>query len=462
MLNLQPSDNERNANPVLPYNFLAEKMILHCLLTNNEEAMEIAFQKLPVDAFYFSNHQKIFKALHTMNQERLPINVSSVITFLQNNGLLESVGGIKVLFELISQIPNVAYIEEYVNLVQDKFIRRKLIKLGYEMINSSYVTNLPPEQILKKLETGLFNLTKQNDEETLIASSDLMNEAFLKLKDQCLTDNFSGIKSGFFMLDSMTQGFQKSDLIILAGRPSTGKTAFGLNVASNILQQTELPVLFVSLEMSKEQLIYRLLSLETNINQMKLRIGELYKDDWAKLNEAMKLFSKLPLFIDDRPNLSISEIRSQIKTLLFQQQEIGLVIIDYLQLIAKPNVTIENRSYELAKITRSLKIMAREFNIPIIALSQLNRNIENRMDKRPILSDLRESGSIEQDADLILMLANVENENAQSGSDTSLDFSNYQKIIELIIAKQRNGPTGLVHLQFNTECVKFNDFSMEN
>ena len=267
---------------------------------------------------------------------------------------------------------------------------------------------------------------------------------FFDLKEKSLNPTFLGLASGFHELDSLTQGFQKSDLIILAGRPSMGKTAFSLNITLNVLQQSKMPVLFFTLEMSKEQIIYRLLSIVTQINQIRLKSGQLSQADWVKITKTIRILSKLPFFIDDTANLSINDIQSKIKTIFFEQKTIGLVIIDYLQLMKGEGNEIDNRAQTLAQITRSLKILAREFNVPIIALSQLSRSVENRPDKRPLLSDLRESGSIEQDADLVLMLS----KDQQLEPDT----------IELILAKHRNGPTGNLKLFFDKNSAQFLDF----
>ena len=444
--NLNP--NQILINRYLPHNFLAEKSILSCLIIN-PEAIELTIRTLSIEAFYFKNHQEIYRALIFMYKNQVPIDILTLITFLQDNGLLKQTGGVKVLIELISQLPNLVYFEEYLSLVKDKFIRRSLIKLGYETINSGYVTNMPLETILNELENKLFNLTNKIKTKKFSSSTELLNNIFLDLKTKSLNPTLSGLPSGFYDLDSLTQGFQKSDLIIIAGRPSMGKTALGLNIASNIIKRSKLPILFFSLEMSKEQIMYRLLSMETNINQMKLKSGKLYQNDWIKLNKMIKILSKLPLFIDDSFNLSIQDIRSKIKTILFEQNNIGLIIIDYLQLMQSSNSKIENRVQELSTITRSLKILAREFNIPIIALSQLSRNIENRIDKRPILSDLRESGSIEQDADLVLMLHRTRY------SKPTISEEQTSQLIELIIAKQRNGSIGTVNLEFDEKCTKF-------
>ena len=429
----------------LPHNFLAEKMILSCLLIN-AEITEITLQMLPTEAFYFKNHQEIYKAIILLYQNKTHIDIVTLVNFLQETGSLNKVGGIQILIELISQIPNLIYFEEYIKLVKDKFFRRCLIKLGYEAINSGYITNTPLEDILIDFETKVFNLTTETKTQKLFSSAELLNEIFVDLKDKFLNKNFMGLKSGFHDLDAIVQGFQKSDLIIIAGRPSMGKTALSLNIAINIIQNSKLPILFFSLEMSKEQIMYRLLAMETNINQMRLRNGKLSQNDWVKVNRMINILSKLPLFIDDTSDLSIQNIRSKIKTLMFEQNQLGLIIVDYLQLMQNSKLRTENRVQELSQITRSLKIIAREFNIPVIALSQLSRNVENRVEKKPMLSDLRESGSIEQDADLVLMLYR------KNYYDT---LNSNENDIELIVAKQRNGPTGTIKLQFDKRSNKF-------
>ena len=438
-------------NQQLPHNFLAEQMILSGLLISSD-AVEITIKALPIEAFYFKNHQEIYKAIISLYQKKLSIDVLTLLTFLQDNGLLQRIGGIKVLIELISKIPNLTYLDEYLGLVKDKFIRRCLIKLGYETINSAYATNVSLEMILTECETKIFNLTTETKSRNLFSSSELLNTLFLDLKEKSLNPQLLGLTSGFYELDSLTQGFQKSDLIILAGRPAMGKTALSLNIAITAIKQSKLPILFFSLEMSKEQIIYRLLSMETNINQIRLKNGKLSQSDWVKLTKVIKILSKLPLFIDDTADLSLNDIRSKIKTILFEQKKIGLVIIDYLQLMQMSKTKLDTRAQELSQITRLLKTIAREFNIPIIALSQLSRNVENRLDKKPVLSDLRESGSIEQDADLVLMLY-------RTYSPIKNELNSFQNLeseqIELILAKHRNGPTGTIKLRFDEKRMKF-------
>jgi replicative DNA helicase len=439
------NNNQVIIDKYLPHNFLAEKMILSCLLINSE-AIEITLKTISVNAFYFKNHQEIYKAILFMYANKMPVDILTLVTFLQDNGLLQKIGGIKVLIELISQIPNLVYLKDYLSLVKDKFIRRSLIKLGYEIINSGYITNIPLESILNDFENKLFDLTNEIKTKSLFSSAELLNNLFLELKEKSLNPGIFGLPSGFDNLDSLTQGFQKSDLIIIAGRPSMGKTALGLTIAMNVIKKVKLPVLFFSLEMSKEQIISRLLSMETTINQIKLKNGKLDSNDWIKLNKMINIMAKFPFFVDDSANLSIQDIRSKIKTVIFEQKQIGLVIIDYLQLMQNSKGITENRVQEISQITRELKNIAREFNIPMIALSQLSRNVENRIDKKPILSDLRESGSIEQDADLVLMLYKNQYPNQNS------------EILDLIIAKQRNGPIGTVQLKFNQKQTKFYNF----
>lgn len=437
----------------LPHNFLAEKIILSCLLINYE-AIEITIKTVRVEAFYFINHQEIYKAILEMYKKKLPINVFSVNDFLKETGCLSKIGGTKVLLELLNQIPNLVYLEDYIQLIQDKFLRRSLINLGYEIINSAYITNIPLEKILNDFEKKSFSITNELIDEKKLTTAELFSNIFLELKEKSLKSELPGLASGFYDLDSLTQGFQKSDLIILAGRPSMGKTAFVLNIAENIIKKYKLPVLFFSLEMSKEQLIYRLLSNETGISQRRLKIGNLYKEDWHELKEGIQTYSRLPFFIDDQPNLTTQDIRSKIKQTLFEQNNIGLIIIDYLQLLVNSKSKSENRVQELSQITRALKNLAKEFQIPIITLSQLSRNVENRINKRPVLSDLRESGSIEQDADLVLMLYRENYYNSMTEKNEKVSNA------ELIITKHRNGPLGIVELSFQSDPTKFfNSFS---
>ena len=434
------------------YNFLAEKAVLSILL-DNPNLIEITQLGLPTEAFYFQNHQELYRSIILLYKSNNKINLPLLVSFLQDNGLINKIGGLKLLQELIEQSSDPEYLPEYLELIKDKFLRRSAIRLGYELINTSYITNINIKTAISTFEERLQLLKDQLNIDSTFNNSLILENIFLELKKKSISPQLAGLPSGLSNLDSITQGFQKADLIIIAGRPSIGKTAFILNISANILKYSKLPVLFFSLEMSREQILYRLISMETNIEQIRLKTGNLNEDEWKKLNRVFGIISKLPLFVDDNPKISISYIRSRIKEILLDQGRIGLVVIDYLQLIQDNKLGSQNRVQELSFITRSLKIIAREFNIAIVVLSQLNRNIENRGEKKPILSDLRESGSIEQDADLVLILYNSikDNKNYKPNKE-------YYNLINLTIAKHRNGPTGIIELKFDS---KFNQFLSE-
>lgn len=439
----------------LPHNFLAEKLILSSILFNFE-ALEFTQKNLVIEAFYFKNHQELYETLLKMKENKLIIDIVTLSIFLQETGSMGKIGGIKVLLDLNNQIPTFSYLKEYIKIVKEKFLKRLLIRFGYKIINISYLTNKSLETTLTEIEEELFYVTTQINNKPIISTAQILHNLFSELKNKFLHPQLSGISSGFSNLDLLTQGFQKSDLIIIAGRPSTGKTALSLNIALNCIKTSRLPVLFCSLEMSREQILYRLLSSETGINLMKLKSGQLTENDWIKLNKIIKIIAKLPFLIDDTADLSIQKIRSKIKINILEQRQIGLIIIDYLQLIQGLQSHNGNRTQELSQITRYLKNLAKEFNLPIIALSQLNRNVDNRIDQRPILSDLRESGSIEQDADLILMLST--SKLAFRGDYSTGNDLEKLSIMELIIAKHRNGPIGTIELIFDKAHFQFLEY----
>ena len=431
----------------LPNTILAERVVLGNILTNSD-SLEITIRYLTIKSFYFKIHQQIYNAAIRLQQNSITVDVTTVASSLDDEGVLEEIGGIDFLIQLIQHSSDSIHLIDYINLIQDKYIRRCLIKLGYQTINSAYITNISLENILLELDNNYFEFTESRKSNNIINTSQLFSNIFLELKERSYKKAISGLASGFYDLDSITQGFQNSDLIIVAGRPSMGKTALCLNIAINIIKQSRLPILFFSLEMSKEQLTYRLLANEIEISNTRLRSGNLTKRDWENLISTIKNFSLLPFFIDDTTDLTINVIRMKIKRILFEHKEIGMIIIDYLQLLQIIKTKSDNRVQELSQITRMLKNLAREFKIPIIVLSQLSRNVENRTNKQPILSDLRESGSIEQDADLVLMMYNENYYNLDS------DKNSLQKI-DIIIAKHRNGPVGKVSLNFNPVCTKF-------
>jgi replicative DNA helicase len=448
--------NVLNLTAQLPHSFTLEKTLLTCILVNCDtsfQTLEIIMEHLPIDAFYFKNHQKLYETFINMYREDLSIDFLTTTDYIQCNGLINEVGGLQVISELLKEIPTLVYLMDYIRLVKQKYIRRCIIKIGLKTVDNGFIMNFSvSEQLLgidaeiRKLMTDL--QLKKKDFSSAELLRFIIDDLWEKVKRP---GQLSGIPSGFVGLDSYTDGFQKSELIILAGRPSVGKTSFGLNICLNVLKKTRLPVLFFSLEMSAQQLMYRLLSMETRLDQMKFKTGLLNKEDWKKIDLVMRILGKIPVHLHDTPNLSSADVRKVLKNFSNTYPQIGLVVIDYLQLMQEPSSKNINRSQEISLITRELKNIAREFTVPIIALSQLSRTIDGRIDPKPMLSDLRDSGSIEQDADLVLMLYKNKQKSVTNLTPGSA-------IIDVSIAKQRNGPIGDTQLLFNQYLTKFEDY----
>ena len=389
MSDLELSDTES----VLPYNLLAEKLVLGSILTI-PEAILVVSEKLPIEAFYLATHQIIYKALLILYAEGKTIDYINLITWIQDNGFLLKIGGANILLDLLSQINRVTNLDEYIALIYEKYLRRSLIKLGEEIIEDGYLTEIPLETIFTKIEQNFFLLSENKSKQHLISVEQGLQQIVKEIEEGLRVPRLPGLKTTFIEFDIITQGFQNSDLIIIAGRPSMGKTAFAFNLAKNVAQNHDTGVIFFSLEMTRQQLLYRLLASEVEITNTRLRASRIKETEWLKINSKVRDLAKLKLFIDDTPDLSVGEIKLKIKTINLELSEhISLIVIDYLQLLegAEQN---SNRVQELSKITRALKKLARDLNIPIIVLSQLSRNVESRVNKRPILADLRESGCI--------------------------------------------------------------------
>lgn len=448
--------NVLNLTAQLPHSFTLEKTLLTCILVNSDtsfQTLEIIMEHLPIEAFYFKNHQKLYETFIKMYQEDLSIDFLTTTDYIQCHGLIKDVGGLQVISELLKEIPTLVYLMDYIRLVKQKYIRRCIIKIGLKTVDNGFIMNFSVyEQLLgidseiRKLMTDL-QLKKKD-----FSSAELLRLIIDDLWEKAKRPGqLSGIPSGFIGLDSYTDGFQESELIIIAGRPSVGKTSFGLNITLNVLKKTRLPVLFFSLEMSAQQLMYRLLSMETRLDQMKFKTGLLNKEDWKKIDLVMRILGKIPIHLHDTPNLGSADVRKVLKTFSKTYPQIGLVVIDYLQLMQEPLSKNLNRAQEISLITRELKNIAREFQVPIIALSQLSRTIDGRVDPKPLLSDLRDSGSIEQDADLVVMLY-------KNNQKPLTNLTPGSSIIDLSIAKQRNGPIGDIQLLFNQYLTKFEDY----
>ena len=444
---VQNLDFQAYSDRLPPQNVDAEEAILGGILLD-PEALGRVMEVLNPDAFYVSAHKSIYRASLELHGAGLPTDLMTVATWLKDHDLLEKVGGQSRLAQLVDRTLSAANIDQYATLVMEKFMRRRLIQVGREISQLGFEADSLLEQCLDEAEQKLFAITQDRPQQALTSTADILIETFADIEQQSMGSALPGIPCGFYDLDAMTQGFQRSDLIIAAGRPSMGKTSFVLGMARNIAAMQKLPIAIFSLEMSKQQLVYRLLSSEVGMETSRLRTGRIAPHEWELLGQSINDLSEMPIFIDDTPNIAIVEMRSKARRLQAEQGgALGLVLIDYLQLMEGGS---DNRVQELSKITRSLKGLARELNAPIIALSQLSRGVESRTNKRPMMSDLRESGAIEQDADLIMMLYREEYYDPDTPD---------RGIAEIIITKHRNGPTGTVKLLFEPQFTRFRNLA---
>jgi len=433
-----------------PQNVEAEKSILGSILLDKDALVKMADILRPED-FYDSRHGLIYQAMVSLFEKRMPIDIVTLSEILENLGEIKEVGGASYLAEIVNGTPSAANIVYYAKIVRGKAILRRLITAGADITELGYEEDSDISEILDKAEQSLFAISQSSQNNRFSAIRDILTEAFERI-DQIHKDKdkgaLRGVPSGFRDMDNLTAGFQKSDLIILAARPSMGKTSFALNLAENAAIEHKIPVAVFSLEMSKDQLVDRLLSSQAGVDSWKLRTGNLSDEDFPKIGYAMGVLSEAPIFIDDAPGGNIMDIRTKARRLQMEQN-LGLIVIDYLQLMSGSTRSGDgNRVQEISEISRGLKGLARELNIPIIALSQLSRAVEHRDDKKPQLSDLRESGSIEQDADIVMFLYRDEYYHPESER---------KGITEVLVRKHRNGPIGNVELFFNPAQMRFND-----
>ncbi|AAQ00879.1 MULTISPECIES: replicative DNA helicase [Prochlorococcus] len=446
--NSQSRGFEGQQDLVPPQNLEAEEAVIGGILLDPDAINRIA-DLVQAEAFYLSAHRKIFRTALMLNSQGKPTDLTSMSAWLADTGELESIGGNNRLVELVEKISSTASIEQVAKLITDKFLRRQLIRSGNEVIKLSFDQSMPMEELLDKAEQKIFSISQEKPSKGLIPTAEILTSTFNEIESRSLGTAMAGIPVNFYDLDAMTQGLQRSDLIIVAGRPAMGKTSIVLNLAKNVAQIHDLPICVFSLEMSKEQLTYRLLSMEVGIESGRLRTGRLNQEEWPLLGQGINTLGQLPIFIDDKPNLGVLEMRSLCRRLIAEQgKDLGLIVIDYLQLME--GSTPDNRVQELSRITRGLKAMARELKVPVIALSQLSRGVESRTNKRPMLSDLRESGSIEQDADLVLMIYRDEYYNPETPD---------RGITEVIVTKHRNGPIGTVKLLFEPQFTRFRNLA---
>ncbi len=429
---------------VLPQNIEAEQSVLGGILIDNE-ALPKVLEIIEPNDFYRDNHKKIFLAFLELFENNTPLDIITVTELLQKKGELTNIGGATYLASLVDSVPTTANITHYAKIIKEKSILRSLIAKATDIVNLGFEASEDVAEILDKAEEAIFSITQQRIQTSYYSIKEIIKQTFETIEElSSKKDSVTGIPTGFIDFDRLTAGLQPSDLIIIAGRPVMGKTSFTLNIAQHAATRAGVPVGFFSLEMSKEQLALRMLCAEARINSQKIRSGFLSERDWLRLTDAAATLSEAPIFIDDTPALSVLEIRAKARRLK-SEHNIGLIIVDYLQLM-KGKGRVDTREREISEISRSLKALAKELNIPVVAVSQLNRRVEERENKRPRLADLRESGAIEQDADLIVFIYRDEVYNEDTPD---------KGIAEIIIGKQRSGPTGVVKLAFLDKYTRF-------
>lgn len=433
----------------MPHNLDAEKSVLGSMFLS-KYALQKSLEALNKDLFYLDSHSKIFQAMQSLTEKNTPLDVTTLTEELENRKELKQIGGVEYLTEIINFVPTAANVDEYIRIVEEKSILRRLIEEATQIITSGYNQQEDISEVLDNAEKKILNVvkTKKGTEFRSIQEVLLKTQNDLEKLSQRKSE-ITGIPTGYYDLDKVTSGFHENELIIIAARPAMGKTAFALNLATNIALNTEKAVALFNMEMSGEQLAMRMLSSVGQIDGYKLKSGKLEHNDWKKFNEAMSRLAESKLFIDDTAGMTISEIKAKCRRLYNSENGLGIVIIDYLQLISGSARYAGNRQQEVSEISRSLKTLAMELNVPVIALAQLSRTVEGREDKRPLLSDLRESGSIEQDADIVAFLYRDDYYTKEISIDENTSKS------EFIIAKHRNGPTTTVDLVFKRNTSTF-------
>lgn len=440
------------AQTAQPQNIEAEASLLGALLIDSDAIVKIA-DAIQATDFFDKRHERIYAAVKQLYERHQAIDVLTLTNQLKDNGDLDLVGGPAYITELTNFVPTAAHVEQYADIVAQKAMRRRLIAASQAMSTLGFDESKQLNELIEEAETRLFEVSQQHVKQSVISLETVLAESFDRLDDLHKDKNkIRGIPTGYRDLDNTLAGFQRSDLVILAARPSMGKTALALNFAHNIAVQAHQPVLIFSLEMSKEQLVDRLLSMESGVDAWALRTGNLTDADFEKIGQAMGTLSEAQIFIDDTPGITVSDLRTKARREA-HQRELGLIIVDYLQLMSGGSRFggDGNRVQEISEISRGLKGVARELNVPVLALSQLSRSVESRSPQIPQLADLRESGSIEQDADVVAFIYREEYYNP----DTER-----KKLADIFIKKHRNGPTGGVELYFDNEKQRFR--SIEN
>lgn len=436
----------------MPQNIEAEMSILgSCFLSTY--ALDKVCEELTSDMFYCEANKKIFESIYSLHQNKIPLDSTTLINEIEKHENINSIGGIEYLSEVIDSVITAANIDYYIDIVREKSLRRKLVEVSTSITTSAFDEETDTNEVIDDAEKNIFNVTKSRKTGEFKTINDVMKTTQQRLEDLAKNDKeITGIATGFYDFDKLTSGLHENELIIIAARPAMGKTAFAVNLAVNAAINSKKNVALFNLEMSAEQLAMRMISAQGGIDQNKLKTGRLEHNDWKKVNEAMSELSETNLYIEDTSGISVSEIRAKCRRLAAQGPGLGLVVIDYLQLIEGSSKYAGNRQQEVSEISRSLKTMAMELSVPVIALAQLSRSVELRENKRPIMSDLRESGSIEQDADIVAFLYRDDYYNKSASEQTNIS------VTELIIGKHRNGNTGTIELLFERNMSNFRNY----
>ncbi|WEG73343.1 replicative DNA helicase [Vagococcus intermedius] len=441
---------------VPPQNIEAEQAVLGSIFLDADSLIE-AMEYLQVKDFYRRSHQIIFETMIGLNDVGNAIDVITVKDKLEQLNLIEDIGGLSYLSELAMAVPTAANIVHYAKIVEQKALLRNLIHTATEIVSQGFEQNDEVETILDDAERKILDISEKRNRSGFLSISEVLNDTFEEIDRLSQQDEeITGLPTGYHALDKMTAGLQPEELIILAARPAVGKTAFALNIAQNVGTKTDKSVAIFSLEMGASSLVNRMLCAEGTIEASHLRTGQLNEEEWQNLIMAMGSLSKANIYIDDTPGIKITEIRAKCRKLAQEQGDLGLILIDYLQLIE--GTGRENRQQEVSEISRQLKKLAKELKVPVIALSQLSRGVEQRQDKRPVLSDIRESGSIEQDADIVAFLYRDDYYRDEEGDDDTEEKED-NNIVEVIIEKNRSGARGTVELLFIKEYNKFSSLS---
>ncbi|MGA9518638.1 MAG: replicative DNA helicase [Trichococcus sp.] len=439
-----------------PHSIEAEQSVLGSIFLDPETVVNV-LEYLESSDFYRKNHQIIFDAILQLNNRNEAIDVVTISNELDTKNQLENAGGMEYLAELAVAVPTSANVEYYAKIVEEKSILRNLIRSATEIVRKGYEEGDELAVMLDSAEQNILQVSERRNRSGFIRISDVVSASLQNIESLAQrSDDVTGVPTGYIALDKMTAGLQKEELIILAARPAVGKTAFALNIAQNVATKADQVVAIFSLEMGAESLVNRMLCAEGNIDAGHLRTGQLSEDEWSNLIMAMGTLGQSKIFIDDTPGIRIAEIRAKSRRLLQEQGKLGLIVIDYLQLIEGNNR--ESRQQEVSDISRQLKKLAKELKVPVIALSQLSRGVEQRQDKRPVLSDIRESGSIEQDADIVAFLYRDDYYEREGGEDSERDEQE-NNVVEVIIEKNRSGARGTVKLLFKKEFNKFSSMS---